>query len=169
MSTQTAEPVEMGTRPIREHEWLQKLVGEWRTESEMSMGPDQPKQHGQGSESIKSLGGLWAFAEGEDTMPGGGRMTYYAGIGYDVSFREYRSFWVASVSSHLWTKAGQVSDDGRVLTLTGEGPDMQRDGEKASYRDVFEIIDDNHFTLTHYGQNERGEWQEFITSRYTRK
>jgi hypothetical protein len=135
----------------------------------MSMGPDQPKQRSEGRESIKSLGGLWALAEGEAAMPGGGPMTYYAGVGYDVSFKEYRGFWVASVSSHLWTKAGQLSADGRVLTLTGEGPDMQRDGEKANYRDVFEIIDEDHFTLTHYGPDDRGEWQEYMKTRYTRK
>src|SRR5690348_18133808 len=90
MSTQTQEPVEMATKPVQEHQWLQKLVGEWRIESEMTMGLGLAKQKSQGSESVKSLGGLWAFSEGESTMPDGTAMSYYAALGYDVSFKEYR-------------------------------------------------------------------------------
>lgn len=168
MSTQTSEPVQMGTLPIREHEWLQKLVGDWSIETEMTMGPDQPKQKASGSESIKSLGGLWALGQGEMVMPGSGRMIYYAALGYDVTLKEYRSCWIASVSSHLWTKSGQLSADGKVLTLTGEGPDMQRDG-MTQYRDVFEIIDADHFTLTQHGKDDRGGWQQFFQAHYTRR
>ena len=169
MSTQTQEPVGIGTLPIREHEWLQQLVGDWRVETEMTMGPGGQTERSEGSETITSLGGLWAFGEGNATMPGGARMTYYGGIGYDLTFKEYRSFWIASVSSHLWQKAGQLSGDGRVLTLTGKGPDMQRDGETTGYRDVIEIVDRDHFTMTHYGQDPNGGWQPYMTNRYTRR
>ncbi|MCC7230855.1 MAG: DUF1579 family protein, partial [Fimbriimonadaceae bacterium] len=89
MSTETQDAMEMGTKPVREHEWLQKLVGEWRSESEMSMGPDQPKQTSHGSETVTSLGGLWAFTEGRAQMPDGSRMDYKVALGYDVSFKEY--------------------------------------------------------------------------------
>ena len=71
MSTQTQEPVEMATRPVPEHRWLQQLVGEWRVETEMTMGPGGPKQKSEGTESVKSLGGLWAFTEGNAAMPDG--------------------------------------------------------------------------------------------------
>ncbi|MES2459372.1 MAG: DUF1579 family protein, partial [Armatimonadota bacterium] len=102
MSTQTIESPQsaetsatpdeamMGTKPVREHAWLQQLVGEWRSEGEMTMGPDQPKQKSVGTESVKTVGGLWAFAEGRTEMPGGEPMTYYTTLGYDVSFKEYR-------------------------------------------------------------------------------
>src|SRR5687768_13380088 len=168
MSTQTQEPVEMGTKPVREHEWLQKLVGEWRTETEMTMEPGGPKQRAEGTESVKSFGGLWAFAEGKSKMPDGSAMGYKTGLGYDVSFKEYRSFMIASVSSHLWKYTGELSADGRVMTLNCVGPSMTKDGETANYRDVLEIIDENHRTLTSYGQDDKGEWQEFMKARYTR-
>jgi hypothetical protein len=45
---------------------------------------------------------------------------------------------------------------------------MVKDGETANYRDVIEIIDDNHRTLTSYGQDENGDWQEFMNAHYTR-
>lgn len=158
----------MGTKPVKEHEWLKNLVGEWVVETEMSTGPDKPKQWAHGSESIKSFGGLWAFGEGKSTMPGGAPMSYYAALGYDVTYKEYRSCWIASVSSHLWQKAGRLSGDGKTLTLTGEGPDVMGDAEKINYRDVFELIDQNHFNLTQYGQV-NGQWQEFMKAHYTRK
>lgn len=168
MSTQTQEPVEMATRPVQEHQWLQQLVGEWRTETEMTMGPGQSKQKAEGRESVKSLGGLWAFTEGKTTMPDGTPMTYYAALGYDVSFKEYRGCWFASVSSHLWKYVGELSADGKTMTLNCVGPNMFKDGETANYRDVIEIVDADHRTLTSYGQNENGEWQEFMKAHFTR-
>ena len=171
MSTQTQEPqeaIEMGTKPTPEHQWLQKLVGEWRFETEMSMGPDQPKQKSQGTETVKSLGGLWAVGEGTSTMPDGNGMNFYSTLGYDVSFKEYRGCWFASMSSHLWKQVGELSEDGKVMTLNCVGPNMTKDGETANYRDVIEIFDENHRTLTSYGQDENGEWQLFMQAHYTR-
>jgi hypothetical protein len=168
MSTQTQEPMEMGTKPVKEHEWLQKLVGQWRVETEMSMGPDQPKMRAEGTESVRSLGGLWAFAEGKATMPDGTVMEHYATLGYDVSFKEYRGCWFASMSSHLWKQTGTLSADGKVMTLDCVGPSFTKDGETANYRDVIEILDGNRRTLTSYGQSETGGWDQFMKSTYTR-
>jgi hypothetical protein len=168
MSIETQEPVEMGTKPVQEHKWLENLVGEWRTKSEMTMGPDQPKQRSEGRESVKSLGGLWAFGEGHGKMPDGAPIEYYSALGYDVSFKEYRGCWFASVSSHLWKQAGELSADGKVMTLSCLGPSMTVDGETANYRDVHEIIDHNHRTMTSYGQDDSGEWQEFMKVHFTR-
>ena len=182
MSTQTLEPIEktqaaneaedameMGTKPVPEHQWLQYLVGNWRVESEMRMGPDQPTQKTTGTESVKSLGGLWAFGEGIVAMPDGTTMNHVSALGYDVSFKEYRGCWFASMSSHLWKYVGELSADGKAMTLSCVGPNMMgKDGETANYRDVIEIQDADHRTLTSYGQQENGEWQQFMQARYTR-
>ena len=173
MSTQTQEAIEqdmmeMGTKPVPEHEWLQKLVGNWRMESEMTMAPDQPKQKSEGTESVKSLGGLWAFGEGTVTLPNGTVMNLVSTIGYDVSFKEYRGCGFFSMSSHLWKYVGELSTDGKVMTLNCVGPSMTVDGGTANYRDVIEILDKDHRTLTSYGQDENGAWQEFMKAFYTR-
>ena len=168
MSTETQEPIEMGTKPIPEHAWLQQLVGDWRVETVMNMGPEQPEQTSQGTESVRSLGGLWAFTEGRSTMPDGAPIEHYSALGYDVSFKEYRGCWFASVSSHLWKQVGELSVDGKTMTLNCVGPNMTKEGETANYRDVIEIIDENHRTMISYGQDENGEWQEFMKARYTR-
>jgi hypothetical protein len=166
MSTEAQEAMEMGTKPSREHEWLQKLVGEWDTETEMMM-PDGGSAKGKGHESVKSLGGLWAYGEGKGEMPGGAEMTYYTGIGYDVTFKGYRGFMIMDVSSHLWKYEGELSGDGKVMTLNCEGPNMEGEGT-AMYRDVIEIIDDNHRVLTSSGQQPNGDWVLFMKSHYTR-
>ena len=159
---------EMGTKPVAEHKWLEQLVGEWTVESEMTMGPDQPAVTGNGREKTVSLGGLWAYGEGETTMPNGATMRYYTALGFDVSFKEYRGCWFADASSHLWKYVGQMSEDGKKLTLNCEGPHMQKDGETANYRDVIEILDENHRTLTSFGQDDEGNWQQFMHAKYTR-
>ncbi len=167
-TTETQDAMEMGTKPTQAHEWLKNLVGEWRTESEMVMGPDGPTQTSTGSEVVKDMGGLWAFGEGKGSMPDGSTMEYKTALGYDVSFKEYRGCWFASMSSHLWKYVGELSADGKTMTLNCEGPHMEKDGETANYRDVIEIIDDNHRTLTSYGQDEKGEWHQFMKANYYR-
>ena len=169
MSTELQQQqMEMGTKPIREHEWLNKLVGDWRTETEMWMAPGQPPMKSSGTEKVRNSGGLWAVAEGRTEMPNGTPVEYVAALGYDVSFKEYRGCWFGSMSSHLWKQAGELSDDGRTMTLSCVGPNMYRDGETANYRDVIEIIDENHRTMASYGEDENGQMQQHMRVTYTR-
>jgi hypothetical protein len=41
----------MKTEPQKEHQWLQRLVGEWTYESECSMEPGKPPEKFEGSEA----------------------------------------------------------------------------------------------------------------------
>ena len=168
MSTEAHETIEMGTRPVAEHGWLQNLLGEWRVVSEFAMEPGGAMQRSEGTESVKSLGGLWAFSEGRGNMPDGTPMTMYRAFGYDVSFKEYRGCLFMSMSSHLWQYVGTLSADGRTMTLDCDGPSMVEDGKTAPYRDMIELIDDDQRTVTSYGQDEKGEWQEIMKATYTR-
>lgn len=157
-----------GTQPVAEHEWLKHLLGEWKLETEMTMGPGEPVVKGSGTESVISLGGLWSYSTGVGNMPDGASMTYHHALGYDVSFKEYRGCWIASVSSHMWRQTGELSADGRTMTLTCEGPDMEVEGKTALYRDVIELVDPDHRTMTSYGQQPDGTWAKFMVSHYTR-
>lgn len=168
MSTETFE-MEMGTKPIKEHDWLRKLVGEWRVESEMYMAPGEDPVTGSGTETVEMLGDLWAVATGKATMPNGSPMEYRSMLGYDVSFKHYAGAWFASVSSHLWKQYGELSEDGNTMTLSCEGPHMEKDGVTANYRDIIEFQDEDHRTMTSFGQDESGEWQPFLKAVYTRK
>jgi hypothetical protein len=167
MNDDTQDLSEMGTKPIKEHEWLQNLVGQWRIESEMIIEPNGPKQKSEGTADVKNLGGLWAFAQREETMPGGATMTSYFTLGYDVTFKEYRGCLFSSASSHLWKYEGKLSEDGKTMTLNCEGPNMVGEGT-ALYRDVIELIDKDHQVLTSSSQDETGQWQTYMESHYYR-
>ena len=158
----------MATKPIEEHKWLDHLVGEWTYTVEMNMGPDEPMQKGTGTESVKSLGGLWAFAENHSSMPDGTPTVSYSALGYDVSFKEYRGCWFATMSSHLWKQEGELSADGKTMTLNCTGPSMTKDGETAQYRDVIEITDRDNRVTTSYGEDDDGKFQVFMVSKYQR-
>ena len=57
--------------PQAEHKWLQRMVGEWTYEHNCSMGPDQPPMKATGTETVRSVGGLWTMGEGRGEMPDG--------------------------------------------------------------------------------------------------
>ena len=96
----------MKAEPQREHRWLDKLVGEWTSESECRMGPDQPAAKSRGVEVVRSLGGLWIVAEGEGEMPGGGTAKTVMTLGYDPRDHRYVGTFVASMMTHLWPYNG---------------------------------------------------------------
>lgn len=51
-TNQTEQSSHMPVQPQKEHQWLQKLVGEWTYESEALMGPDQPPVKSTGTETV---------------------------------------------------------------------------------------------------------------------
>lgn len=166
MSTDNQE-MEMGTKPVPEHAWLKQLVGSWKTKSEMFM-PDGSSMTSEGTEEVEDMGGLWAFGEGKTTMPDGTAMTYRTGMGYDISFNAYKAFTVMSASSHLWKYDATLSEDGKTMTLDCVGPDMENEGQTANYRDIIEIIDADHRTLTSTGPGQDGEWVTYMKASYER-
>lgn len=155
--------------PRAEHHWLQKLVGEWTYESEAILGPDQPPMKSEGSESVRSLGGLWTLAEGRGEMPEGGQFTSVMTLGYDPERKRFVGTWIGSVMTHLWLYEGELDEAGKVLALHAEGPTMTGDGKTAKYKDEIEILGDDHRTLTSSMLGEDGNWHRFVTAHYRRK
>ena len=159
----------MKTEPQKEHQWLQKLVGDWTSDSEMLMGPDKPAESGTGSESVRSLGGLWVLCEGRGEMPGGEMATMLMTLGYDARTKRYVGTWVGSMMTHMWVYDGWLDATGKVLTLESEGPDFAVEGKMAKYRDVIEWKSDDHRVLTSHALGDDGEWHQFMTANYRRK
>lgn len=148
--------------PQKEHEWLQRLVGEWTYESEARMGPDQPPMKSQGTESVRSLGGLWTLAEGQ------GEFSSVMTLGYDPEKKRFVGTWIGSIMTRLWIYDGELDADGRKLSLYSEGPSMSGDGTMAKYRDAIEIVSGDHRIMTSEYQGEDGSWHKFMTVHYRR-
>ena len=155
--------------PQKEHHWLQKLVGEWTYENEATMGPDQPPMKSTGTETVRSLGGLWTLAEGQGQTPGGSAATTLMTLGFDLDTKRFVGTWIGSMMTMLWVYDGELEADGRKLSLYSEGPSMSGDGTMGKYRDAIEIVDDDHRIMTAEFQGEDGSWSKFMTAHYRRK
>lgn len=158
----------MNSEPQKEHQWLQKLVGEWSSEAEMKMKPDEPPVTSRGTESVRSLGGLWVLAEGEGDMPGGGPATTVMTLGYDPEKKRYVGTWVGSMMTHMWVYDGALDTAGTVLVLDSEGPSMAGDGKMAKYQDVIEFKSNDHRILASQVLGDDGQWNRFMTAHYRR-
>jgi Protein of unknown function (DUF1579) len=159
----------MNAEPQKEHAWLQKLVGEWTYEVEAVMAPGQPPIRSQGTESVRSLGGLWILGEGQGECPGGGLATTLLTLGYDPSAKRFVGTWVGSMMTHLWVYDGALDTSGTVLTLDAEGPSFAGDGKMAKYQDITEIKSDDHRVLSSRVLGPDGKWTQFMTAHYRRR
>jgi hypothetical protein len=170
MSTSEAkiEPP-MSAEPQKEHHWLQKLVGEWTYESEASMAADSPPISCVGTESVRSIGGLWIVAEGQGGVPGSPPWTSLLTIGYDPQTKRFVGTFIGSMMANLWVYDGELDEAEKVLTLNAEGPDFTQPGKTAKYKDVIEFNSDDHRLFTSHLLGDDGQWHQFMTANYRRK
>ncbi len=155
-------------KPTREHEWLLQLTGDWKFESECSMGPGQPAMKSIGKQTTRSLGSLWTLGEMVGTAPNGQEMPSVFTLGFDPQKQRFVGTFITSCMTHLWPYDGQLDAAGKVLTLTSEGPSFANDGTFTKYHDIIEVIDKDHYLLTSEFQNSDGSWSHFMTSKYSR-
>ncbi len=150
-----------------EHQWLQQLVGTWKVDTEMSMGPDQPPMKMESTENVRSLGGLWVVAEGSANMDGA-RFASVMTVGYDPTKQHFVGTWVDTMQTHLWTYRGSLDESRTKLTLEAEGPSFEDPNTLTTYRDQVELVDANHKRLTSSVKNADGTWTQFMEANYER-
>lgn len=167
--TQTQTDSSVQAEPQKEHQWLQKLIGEWTCETEMKMGADQLAATSTGTERVRSLGGLWVLAEGQGEMPGCGMATTLMTLGYDPQQQRYVGTWIGSMMTYLWRYEGELDAAETTLTLHSDGPAMTGDGKLAKYRDVIEFKSDDHRVMTSSMLGDDGQWHQFMTANYRRQ
>ncbi|MGH6761073.1 MAG: DUF1579 domain-containing protein [Phyllobacterium sp.] len=155
----------MKSEPQKEHEFLQKLIGEWTVTSDMM--PESPDI--EWVEDVRSLQGLWIVAEGNGEMPGGGAATTILTLGYDPAKKSYVGTWIGSMMTHMWIYKGAIDGTGKTLVLDTEGPDFAQEGKTAKYREIIAFTDSDHRTFTSEVQSDDGSWKQIMTTRYTRK
>jgi hypothetical protein len=157
----------MLTEPQKEHQWLDKFIGEWTWESECSMGPEQPPTKTKGTEVVRSLGGLWIIAEGEGEMPDGNSGTTIMTLGFDPKKECFVGTFIGSMMTYLWPYNGSLDTDQKILTLDSEGPNFS-EGTIVPYKDIIEFVSNDHKILTSQILMEDGNWTQFMTAHYRR-
>jgi hypothetical protein len=152
--------------PTPEHRWLERMVGDWDFVAEAAMGEGLPPMRSEGTERVRSLGGVWIVAEGEGDAPDGGAATNIITLGYDPARGRYVGSFVSSFMTSFWTYEGTLEGD--RLVLDTEGPSFTGEG-LSRYQDVVEFVDDDHRVLRSRAPTPDGGWMEFMTARYTRR
>lgn len=158
----------MNAEPQQEHQWLQRMVGEWTSTMEMSGASDPECSGNAGTEVVRSIGGVWVQGESTGDTPGGVPSTMIMTLGYDPQKQRFVGTFLGSMMTNLWVYEGELSADGNVLTLDTEGPDFTVEGKISKYQDIIEFKSDDHRVLTSQTLGDDGEWHHFMTAHYHR-
>ena len=152
--------------PQKEHQWLQKFVGEWTVEGGEITESDQPLMNWKGSERVRALGDFWILAESQGDMPEGAASTMIMTLGFDPQKGKFVGTFLAEIATNLWIYEGVLDAAERVLTLDTEGPNMVEEGKLASYQDIIEFVSDDHRIMTSRMLGADGQWRQIMTTHY---
>ena len=156
--------------PVKEHQWLQQLVGSWESETEAFMEPGKPPIKGTGTETARMLGGFWLVSDISGEMPGmPAKMSAVFTLGYDPEKKKYVGTWVDSMTSYLWKYEGSVNAAGTTLTLESEGPCPTKPGQLSKFKDVLELKSKDHKVFTSSMLGDDGKWMTIMTVNSKRK
>jgi hypothetical protein len=158
----------MEEKPLKEHQWLEKLLGEWTYETEAAMEPGKPPEKFSGTETVRSIGGFWIVCEGRGIMPEVGMATTIMTLGYNPLKKRYTGTFIGSMMSHMWLYDGALNPAGKVLRLDTVGPSFTEEGKMVKYQDVIEIVDDDHRMLSSGTIGDDGKWHKFMSVTYRR-
>ncbi len=148
-------------RPGPEHEQLKKLVGTWEATIKFMGGESQ------GSVTYKmDLGGLWLVSDFQADF--GGMKFQGRGLDtYDAGKKKYVSVWIDSMSTTPMLSDGTYDKEGKVLTMTGDGPGP--DGKMIKHKMVSEMKDNDNMVFTMSSPDKDGKDQVMMTIVYRRK
>jgi hypothetical protein len=144
-------------KPGKHHDHLKRLVGTWDAETESGKGT---------MTYTMGLGGLWLIGDFEGEFGG----TPFHGKGldtYDPATKKYRSVWVDSFSTAPRIMEGDLDEDNRVMTMTGEGPWQQ--GKTARFKSITEIKDADTVNFSLFMVDKDGKEQPMVKLTYKRK
>jgi len=148
-------------QPGPEHEKLKQIVGTW--DATMKMGDMESK----GVMVWKmDLGGLWLASDFQGEFEGQ-KFMGKGFDGYDPAKKKYVGIWLDSMSTTPMTSEGTYDKDGKVLTMTGEGPGP--DGKPAKYKMTTEHKDKDSMIFTMFMPGPDGKDAAMFSISYKRR
>ena len=166
----------MQTEPQKQHQWLDKFIGKWVSESEYSMEPNGEPSKSTGTEVVRfsfgeatpTIGGVWIVAEGESDMPDGCAGKTIMTLGFDPQLDRFLGTFIGSMMTHLWVYNGSLDPNQKVLTLDTVGPNFSQTA-MAKYQDIIEFVSDDHRVMKSQILMDDGTWNHFMTAHYRRQ
>lgn len=159
----------MNAKPGAEHQWLQRLVGEWSFETVADAEPGKPSAKMTGTESVRSIDGMWVLCEGRGDAGECSMGSTVMTLGFDPAKGKYVGTFIGSTMPFLWIYEGALADAGARLALSAAGPSFAVEGAMANYRDTIEFVDDDHRILSSEIEGEGGVWRPFMKMHYRRQ
>ncbi|MCW1886818.1 DUF1579 domain-containing protein [Luteolibacter flavescens] len=160
-------PPEM-PKPVKQHEWLAQLAGEWESSMKCVIEPGKPPMEGKSTEKARLLGGFWIVSEGQGEMMGS-IFSSVLTIGYDPAKEKFVGTWVDSMTSTMWQYTGTLDEATNTLTLESRGPCPMQGGKICNFKEVIVVKDKDTKTFTSHIQGEDGEWTEIMSASSKRK
>jgi len=148
-------------QPGPEHVKLKQLEGTW--DATMNFGGQESKA----TVTYKmELGGFWLTSNFEGEFAG--QKFQGRGLdGYDPAKKKYIGVWVDSMSTSPVVSEGTFDKDGKVLTMTGEGPGP--DGKPVRYKMTTEHKDKDTQIFTMFAPGPDGNEATMFTVTYKRR
>ena len=153
-------------RPLKEHELLQKLAGNWKAEFALTM-PGAPPIESEARVESELLGKLWIATRYDDPQMMGGAFSGAELFGYDPDKKKYVSAWVDNQSASMTLQEGTYDPATRTLAMSGLGKDPMT-GKESSSRSTTVWSDDDHHVQTMFAPGPGGDEVQMFTITYSR-
>ncbi|MFG0307301.1 MAG: DUF1579 domain-containing protein [Phycisphaerales bacterium JB040] len=157
----------MQAEPTKQHEWLNRFLGEWEFDSECGP-PGGETFRMAGRETFRKLGDLWVIGEATTDDRASGPMQSIVTLGYDPMQQKYVGSWVGSPMAQLVVYSGHLDDAGNALPMDAQAPSFDDPTRLARYQDTYGFTSDNERYLRSALLGDDGNWNQFMEIVYTR-
>lgn len=152
--------------PGEMHQLLAKHAGEWDVFVKFRMMPDQPMQDGKADcKAEMTLDGRFLKKVYKSEMMGQ-PFTVEETMGYDGMRGHFFEFTTESMSTSYMMVTGKLGEDGKTITMSGEGPDP-RTGGTSKMKIVYKLVSDDEYVVEWW--EDRGTGSEELTVQLTHK
>jgi hypothetical protein len=148
--------------------WLRQLIGEWTYSFSAGESSGHPGETAEGTESIRAIGDTWIVAENKGNGSDGSTSHSVMTLGYEPSKARFTGAIAGTMAPVLFIFEGCLGEDSKSLLLETEGPAITEGRATDKYRDVIRLLDENTRELIAEVLDGKGQWREFMRTRYQR-
>ena len=128
------------------HEMMAKTAGDWKTTIKFWMDPAAEPMVTEGTSKAEMILGGRYLKETSNSTVMGMPMEGMSITGYDNFTKEFTSIWIDNMGTGTTVAKGTYDKETKTITLHGSMVDPMT-GKDTKYRQVLNIIDDNHHTF----------------------
>ena len=153
--------------PNEHHRALDVMAGDWTTEAWFAMAPGAPRDEHEGTAHNEWLMGGRYLGTSYEGKFGGMPFEGHGVMGYDNINGNYFTGWIDSMSTGLLLDKGQMSADGKTLTMGSEMKDPM--GNMVKTRSVTRIESKDRHVMEFWHAGPDGEFAKVGEIAFTRR